>query len=55
MQITQTKSRMVHIKSILLTHRMNRTLGREQETLEVIGKIYKGKVSFAEDRTRVKL
>ena len=44
-----------HVKSILLTHRMNRTLGKEKETLEIIGKIYKGKVSFAEDKTRVKL
>ena len=44
-----------HVKSILLIHRMNRTLGKEKETLEIIGKIYKGKVSFAEDRTRVKL
>lgn len=44
-----------HVKSVLLTHRMKRTLGNEKETLEIIGKIYKGKVSFAEDRTRVKL
>ncbi len=44
-----------HVKNILLTHRMKRTLGKEQETLEIIKKIYKGKVSFAEDRTRVRL
>ena len=44
-----------HVKSILLTHRMKRTLGKEQETLQVIHSIYKGKVTFAEDRFKVGL
>ena len=44
-----------HVKTVLLTHRMKRTLGNEKETLEIIGKIYKGKVSFADDRTNVRL
>ena len=37
------------VKSLLLSHRMNRSLGREEETLEKIRKSYKGPVAFAED------
>ena len=44
-----------HVKEVLLTHRMKRTLGSEKETLQIIGKIYQGKVSFAEDKMKVEL
>ena len=44
-----------HVKSILLTHRMKRTLGKEQETLNIIHSLYKGKVTFAEDRFKLAL
>jgi len=39
-----------HVKEILLTHRMNRTFGKEKETLKIMYKIYKGKITFADDR-----
>ena len=44
-----------HVKEVLLTHRMKRTLGVEQETMNIISKVYKGKVSFAEDKMKVEL
>ena len=34
---------------LVLSHRMNRTLGREQDTLAEIRKAYSGKVDFADD------
>ncbi len=37
------------VKSLVLSHRMLRTLGKEQQTLAVIGERYKGPVKFAED------
>lgn len=37
------------VKSVVLSHRMLRTLGREAESLEHISKAYHGKVSFADD------
>lgn len=37
------------VKKIVLSHRMNRTLGRETETLELMQKYYKGTIVFAED------
>ncbi|MGQ5524009.1 MBL fold metallo-hydrolase [Chitinimonas sp. PSY-7] len=37
------------IKTLLLSHRMNRTLGREQDTQQAIRKYYQGKLSFAND------
>lgn len=37
------------VKQLLLSHRMNRTIGRELETRTEIGKHYRGPVSFAED------
>jgi len=43
------------VKEVLLTHRMKRTLGAEKGTLGTISKIYKGKVSFAEDKMKVEL
>jgi len=44
-----------HIKKILLSHRMKRTLSQERETLELIKKEFNGKVIFAEDRMKLKL
>ena len=37
------------IKNLLLSHRMNRTLGREKETRAEVGKHYRGSVIFAND------
>ena len=37
------------VKQLVLSHRMNRTLGKEQETLENIRLHYSGKVKFAND------
>jgi ribonuclease BN (tRNA processing enzyme) len=37
------------VKKLVLSHRMMRTLGREQETLKIIRKSYKGPVKFADD------
>jgi len=44
-----------HVKRILLTHRMNRTIGNEKESLRVIQSIYKGRVDFAEDKMKIKI
>ena len=44
-----------HVKKLLLTHRMNRTIGHERQTLREIKKNYKGRVVFAEDRTKIGL
>ncbi|PHV10387.1 MBL fold metallo-hydrolase [Chitinimonas sp. BJB300] len=38
-----------NIKMLLLSHRMNRTLGREPETQQTIRKYYQGKLAFAND------
>ncbi len=38
-----------HVKSLVLSHRMLRTLGRESETKREIRKNYKGSVKFAND------
>ena len=37
------------VKQLVLSHRMNRTLGREKETMEQIRKAYQGPVHFADD------
>ena len=37
------------VKKLILSHRMNRTLGNEKDTLRYIKKYYKGKISFAND------
>ena len=42
-----------HVKKLLLTHRMNRTIGDENKTRQEIEKNYKGKVIFAEDRMKI--
>lgn len=39
------------VQALLLSHRMLRTLGREQETRQQIGHFYRGSVTFAEDLT----
>ena len=44
-----------HVKRVLLTHRMKRTLGNEKESLKVIQSIYTGKVEFAEDKMKIQL
>ena len=44
-----------HVKKVLLTHRMKRTIGLESQTKELIGNIYKGKILFAEDRMKLKI
>jgi ribonuclease BN (tRNA processing enzyme) len=42
-------SREAGVKRVVLSHRMLRTLGREQETLDAIRKSYAGPVIFADD------
>ena len=44
-----------HVKKIVLTHRMNRTLQKEKVSLEIIKQKFKGDVIFAEDRMKIKL
>ena len=44
-----------HVKRVVLSHRMLRTLGREQETKREIRKSYKGSVKLANDRSYYKL
>lgn len=44
-----------NVKKVLLTHRMLRTIGNEKESMDVMKKIYKGNVIFAEDQMRVGL
>ena len=39
-------------KTLILSHRMRRTLGKELETISEIRKSYKGKVKFADDGSR---
>lgn len=41
------------VKKILLTHRMNRTIGLEQQTLQTIKEKFHGKVLFAEDSMKI--
>jgi ribonuclease BN (tRNA processing enzyme) len=43
------------VKKLLLSHRMNRSLGKEEESLKIISNIYKGSILFAEDRMRITL
>lgn len=44
-----------HVKAILLSHRMKRTRGKEQESLTMIQKKFKGTITFAEDGMRISL
>jgi len=41
------------VRKLVLSHRMNRTLGREDETLELIRTHYRGPATFAEDLDRI--
>lgn len=43
------------VKMLLLSHRMNRTLGLEKEHEELMSKIYKKKIIWAEDLMEIKL
>jgi len=43
------------VKRLLLSHRMNRTLGLEKEHEELMKKTYKGKILWAEDLMEIKL
>jgi len=43
------------VKKVVLTHRMNRTLVHEKESLQIIQRVYKGEVILAEDRMKVEL
>ena len=43
------------VKTLLLSHRMNRTLGLEKEHHALMKKTYKGKILWAEDLMEVKL
>jgi ribonuclease BN (tRNA processing enzyme) len=44
-----------NVKKVLLTHRMKRTIGKEDKTLVEIKKKYKGEVVFAEDRMKLEI
>jgi len=43
------------VKTLLLSHRMNRTLGLEEEHQDLMSKIYTGKIIWAEDLMEIKL
>jgi ribonuclease BN (tRNA processing enzyme) len=38
-----------HVKQLALSHRMRRTLGREEQTLRIIQQDYRGLIAFADD------
>lgn len=44
-----------NVKKVLLTHRMKRTIGNEDESLKIMRKEYTGEIIFAEDRMKIKL
>lgn len=48
-------SNQAKVKKLILSHRMNRTLGKEKETLEYIRKSYSGAVEFSNDLDRYDL
>ena len=43
------------VKTLLLSHRMNRTLGLEKEHQALMSKVYKGEIIWAEDLMEIKL
>ena len=43
------------VKKVILSHRMNRTKNKEGQSLEIIKQVYKGEVTFGEDRMKIKL
>ena len=48
-------AKIAKVKKVVLSHRMKRTEGNEVQSLEIIKKVYKGKVVFAEDRMKTRL
>ncbi|MDA3945519.1 MAG: MBL fold metallo-hydrolase [Helicobacteraceae bacterium] len=44
-----------NVKKVVLSHRMKRTIGNEEESLKLIRESYKGEVVFAEERMKIKL
>jgi len=52
---TATISQEAKVKMLLLSHRMNRTLGLEKEHQTLMSKIYKGKILWAEDLIEIKI
>lgn len=44
-----------NVGKVVLSHRMNRTLEYEQDSIDIIKKVFNGKVLFAEDRMRLKI
>jgi ribonuclease BN (tRNA processing enzyme) len=48
-------SQKAKVKSLLLSHRMKRTFGKEQESIQDIRQFYKGPLTLAEDHLKTKL
>ena len=44
-----------HVKKLVLSHRMRRTIGREDESLNIIEKRFKGDILFAEEQMRIEV
>ena len=44
-----------HVKKVILSHRMKRTLKHEDESLKIIKKVFDGEVVFAEDGMKIAL
>ena len=44
-----------HVKKVILSHRMKRTLKHEDENLKIIKKVFDGEVVFAEDGMKITL
>jgi len=44
-----------HVKQLILSHIMNRTQNKKDESLKIIQKAYKGKIIFAQDNMHLKL
>ncbi len=43
------------VKKLVLAHRMRRTVGREEESLKIIKKVFKGPIIFAEDHMKIEV
>jgi len=52
---TATIAKEAHVKTLILSHRMNRTLGLEKEHQRLMSDIYKGKIIWAEDLMEIKV
>jgi len=44
-----------HVKRVLLTHRMRRTIGEEERSIKIIRKRFEGPLLFADDGLRIEL